>query len=208
MAVGLIMVSFVGYVIQQASLAVGAKMALETIEEYTIYQEVDGAAKVLYPDGFPLEIYSWFPFEASALDANVVMLCVTTMSTLRGQSSNSASAFRLAAITSFIYVLISYPPILGTVKYFAANDILWWEPAGECHEFFRGQMFLYPKKGPAATMCEASKWTLAGALITFAAMHANTVVCALLFWRNRKEEAEAERRAELGPDSLNDGLLS
>ena len=55
---------------------------------------------------FEFNVNTWLPFVQNQLDLQTVLLITTTMAVLRGMYKQSISAFRLAAVTSMLAVII------------------------------------------------------------------------------------------------------
>jgi hypothetical protein len=54
----------------------------------------------------------------------------------------------------------------------------------QCDEFHSGEPFFNPGSSGQYRYCEDSRWSMAGALITFIAMHLNIYACTVVVVKN------------------------
>jgi hypothetical protein len=92
------------YVIAIIAKVWASYVALEAITNFTL-TPTEAAAAGLY-QWFP---QSYFPFQTGSLDINAIMFVCVVMSVIRGYSTQSASAYRLAGSMAFVFAMTSYP---------------------------------------------------------------------------------------------------
>jgi hypothetical protein len=80
---------------------------------------------------------SWLPFRSNQLNLQTVLLIITVMSVLRGHFKQSISAFRLAAVTSLLSVIIMWPTLVGSMETMNENKLWWWDDYDTCVDFHR-----------------------------------------------------------------------
>eukprot|EP00615_Pteridomonas_danica_P000891 CAMPEP_0114344230 /NCGR_PEP_ID=MMETSP0101-20121206/11256_1 /TAXON_ID=38822 ORGANISM="Pteridomonas danica, Strain PT" /NCGR_SAMPLE_ID=MMETSP0101 /ASSEMBLY_ACC=CAM_ASM_000211 /LENGTH=538 /DNA_ID=CAMNT_0001479459 /DNA_START=55 /DNA_END=1671 /DNA_ORIENTATION=- len=134
-------------------------------------------------------INSYLPFKMNQLDLQTVLLIITCMSCVRGHFKQSISAFRLGAVTSLLACLIQWPAVVGNMETFSYNDLWWWSDYDKCVDFHTGLPFLNADRNGSRAFCNDTRWGMAGALITFVALHINIIACATVYAQNQNRES-------------------
>ena len=128
---------------------------------------------------------SFFPFQKGTLDITTILFISTFMSTIRGYTRQSVSAFRLAAGTSFAFAITSYPGYVGAYRFYDYNNF---HNDQDCKDFFltaqNAPAFGYPSSSDAETYCQSFKWSLAGATGILIAMHCMIIVAGRTYGEN------------------------
>jgi len=168
------------YLLFCAGKASGSKVALSSILDFNYTIEQVGEMKL--PVWFPK---IWFPFAMPSLDINTILFIAAFMSAFRGHSIQSVSAFKMAAATSLIFSLTSYPSIVGAYEFYYFNNFNEWS---DCYNyFFEGNQtgfFGYPSEDQAKLYCQAFRFSLAGITGMFILMHLVFISSFYCFYKN------------------------
>jgi len=92
---------------------------------YTALRSAHNLTKTIAP--------TFFPFSAGGLDIVTILFVVSAMAVIRGTTRQRVSAFRLAAFTSFLHVVLSWPSIVSGWKFSEQNGF--W--GGNCKGYVR-----------------------------------------------------------------------
>lgn len=187
----------VGYVMTSCANLDAGYTALHFSHEYhlvdshtNLVKKVSGFAQDVEIN-LNLDYYmkSYLPFKLNQLDLQTVLLIITCMSCVRGHFKQSISAFRLGAATSLVAVLIQWPPVVGNMETFNYNDLWWWDDYEKCVDFHTGLPYLDCNRNGSRAFCNDTRWGMAGALITFVALHLNIFACATVYVKNSERES-------------------
>jgi hypothetical protein len=128
---------------------------------------------------------SFFPFKKGTLDITTILFISTFMSTIRGYTRQSVSAFRLAAGTAFAFAVTSYPGYVGAYRFYDHNNF---KNDDDCKDFFldsaNAPLFGYPSDDDAETYCQSFKWSLGAATGVLIAMHLMIVLASRTYTAN------------------------
>ena len=127
----------------------------------------------------------FFPFNKGTLDITTILFISTFMSTIRGYTRQSVSAFRLAAGTAFAFAVTSYPGYVGAYRFYDYNNF---KDDTDCKNFFLNEknapMFGYPSSSDAVVYCQSFKWSLGAATGVLIVMHAMIFLAARTYGDN------------------------
>ena len=190
-----------GYVMTSLANANAALVALDAVQDYhlvdshtdvstTVYVALMNANSPVVID-LDLDFYmnTYLPSKMNQLNLQTVLLIITSMSVVRGHFKQSISAFRLAAVVSLLAAIVQWPPIVGNMETFNYADLWWWSSYDACVKFHSGLPYLNPTHFQSEQFCNDTRWSMAGALITFVAMHLNIFFCARVYLNNSARES-------------------
>ena len=140
----------------------------------------------------------WLPSKKPYLNIDTILLIVTTMSVIRGGTRQSISAFRMASVSSALYVVTTWPIIVGNMANMQAASLWPWENQQKCHEFFTGTAFLYPDDEQSKSLCTTTQLAMFGSLVVFMAMNLNIFACLRVFIYNRNRMSLTD--GDIAPD--------
>lgn len=125
--------------------AYSSSIALESIGYFNI--PLSEAGQIFNPDGtlaYPLWFEKiWFPFVQPNIDLGTLLFIVSFMSTVRGYSIQSITAFQLAAALSCVYVLSAYPVVVSTFEFLKVYNFKDWNSCWGY--FYSGMLILFAK---------------------------------------------------------------
>ena len=198
----LIFVSVVGYFMTSCAKLDSALVALDSTQEWPLIEsQAIGATHVdflgtelpiQYKYSMNFYVNGWLPFKKNYIDIQTIFLIGTVMSVIRGDTKQSTSAFRLASVSSLLYVITTWPIMVGNLQTFNANDLWWWDSDTKCANYFTGKMYLYPDDDQSARLCTDTRVAMLGALFTFIAMHLCCISSLLVFYVNIERKSLAE----------------
>mmetsp|Transcript_12889 Transcript_12889/g.16662 ORF Transcript_12889/g.16662 Transcript_12889/m.16662 type:complete len:553 (-) Transcript_12889:152-1810(-) len=195
LCVWLVFISALGFFITSLANFDASLVGLKAIHEYhlvdmsTTMQEQTGIGPVSIDIEFDFYLQSFMPYKTNQLNLQTVLLIITCMSVARGQFKQSTTAFKLAATTSFLAVLLQWPIIVGNTVTFSKADLWWWANSQKCADFHSGAPFFNPGTSASKRYCHDSRWSMAGALITFVAMHMNIFACLNVVVKNKSRQS-------------------
>lgn len=174
-------------------------VALHSIRSYdtTVDESYALGRRLWFMDAF-------FPFKKGTLDITTILFISTFMSTIRGYTRQSVSAFRLAAGTAFAFAITSYPGYVGAYRFYDYNNF---QSDHDCKHFFLDEtnapLFGYPSSADAETYCQSFKWSLAAATGVLIAMHLMIFLAARTYSDNMHRASAIFEPLEPGltPDS-------
>mmetsp|Transcript_26226 Transcript_26226/g.49214 ORF Transcript_26226/g.49214 Transcript_26226/m.49214 type:complete len:506 (+) Transcript_26226:71-1588(+) len=155
-------------------------VALDAIRGYDTTQEEahEEGRRLWFSDAF-------FPFQKGTLDITTILFVSTFMSTIRGYTRQSVSAFRLAAGTAFAFAVTSYPGYVGAYRFYDYNNF---KSDTDCKNFFlteqNAPLFGYPSSDQAEIYCQSFKWSLGAATGVLIVMHAMIFLAARTYADN------------------------
>ncbi len=130
---------------------------------------------------------SFFPFAAGGLDIVTVLFVVSAMAVIRGTTRQRVSAFRLAAATSFLHCIMSWPSVVSGWRFSVLYGL--WDSS--CHEYFEDESTWFdPSTHNANLYCTAVRTALIGQVITFSSMHFSVIACIRCYLKNRDHPLE------------------
>eukprot|EP01036_Dinobryon_divergens_P023765 gene23765-32150_t len=150
---------------------------------YTEQEAADAGKTIWYEKVF-------YPFQVPALDISTVLFVLVFSSILRGYTIQSISAYRMAAVGSVAFVLVSYPAIVGAFQFYYYNDF---EDYDTCWAYFQGSstgFFGYPDVNESKFYCQMFRLSLVGFCGLFIMMHLTAVACFLTTHANSHRESE------------------
>lgn len=177
-------------------------VAMHSIRSYdtTVEEAHDLGRRIWFSDYF-------FPFKKGTLDITTILFISTFMSTIRGYTRQSVSAFRLAAGTSFAFAITSYPGYVGAYRFYDFNNF---KDDDDCKNFFLDEtnapLFGYPSPDDAMTYCQSFKWSLSAATAILIAMHAMIVLASRTYSANMHRASAIFEPLEPGQEpAMKDG---
>jgi hypothetical protein len=185
---------------------------LDSIKHYhlanmeTSFEQMSGFGPVSIDVTFNFYLESFMPYKTNQLNLETVLLIITCMSVARGQFKQSRSAFKLAAITSFLAALLQWPTIVGNTVTFNKANLWWWDSDEKCKDFHSGIPYFSPNNDSQARYCTDSRWSMAGALINFVAMHLNIYACVNVVIQNKSRRSLVIARSAANSEDLNEAL--
>jgi hypothetical protein len=130
---------------------------------------------------------TFFPFAAGGLDIVTILFVVSAMAVIRGTTRQRVSAFRLAACTSFLHVVLSWPSIVAGWKFMQVQGF--W--SDNCNDYFMGSgTWFKPDELNQERYCLAVRTAMIGQLVTFVSMHLSVVACVRCYLANRDQPLE------------------
>lgn len=134
----------------------------------------------------------WFPFAQPSFDLGTVLGVAAFMSILRGFTVQSITAFRIAAVTSMLFTLVSYPAVVGAFAFYKENDF---KDYDKCWNYFLASdvvaTFGYPDENQAKLYCTSFRLALASTFAFFVVCHLITIACFLMIRKNVDRESFA-----------------
>lgn len=155
-------------------------VALKSIRDYDLTQQqaFEQGQRIWFTDSF-------FPFQKGNLDITTILFVAAFMSTIRGYTRSSVSAFRFASGIAFAFAITSYPGYVGAYRFYDENNFY---SDSDCKDFFlqpkNAPLFGYPSDDQAETYCQSFRWSLAGATGVLACMHLLIVLAARTYSDN------------------------
>lgn len=134
-------------------------------------------------------VNTYLPFKINQLNLVTVLLIASCMFVARGQCKQSVFAFKVAAVASLLGSIVQWPVIVGNVIAFNKARLWWWQSSTHCAEQHSGIAFFDPTSDQSDSFCSDSRWSMAGALVTFIALHANIAACAFVSQSNSHRES-------------------
>jgi hypothetical protein len=134
-------------------------------------------------------INGWLPSKKPYINIDTILLIVTTMSVIRGGTRQSVSAFRMASVSSALYVIVSWPVIVGNMENMQSAELWPWNERKKCTDFFTGKAFLYPNSDQSEALCTDTQLAVIGSLVVFIAMNLNIFACLRVFVYNKNRQS-------------------
>ncbi len=131
------------YLVFAASKMLASFTELNAIAQfdYTINEAVAAGYKTWYPQ-------IWFPFVQPSVDLTTLLGICACISILRGYTTQSISAFKLAAGAAAVYSFSAWPAIVGSYEFYFHNNF---DDFSDCYSYF-----LSPSESPqllSPTVC-------------------------------------------------------
>ena len=196
----LIAVAAVGFVVFQCAKLHASLNALESTQDWPLIDLHNQPGTYIKQQGFYAEIKyglvfnmnGWLPTKKPYINIETILLIVTTMSVIRGGTRQSVSAFRMASVSSALYVITSWPVIVGNMENMAAAELWPWQDRDTCNAFFTGKPFMYPSSSQSKGLCVSTQLALFGSLVVFIAMNLNIFACLRVFVYNKNRQSMTE----------------